>query len=249
MTALIDGDIIAYRCAASCEPTKGSNTKPAKLELEDLNNALARIDVLMERIKTETSSLDHKIWIGGKTNFRTTIYPEYKANRIGLKRPTHLEACREHLVRMWDAKVTEGVETDDMLGMSQTDETIICSIDKDLLQIPGKHYNFVKYESIVVSPLDGLRSFYRQIITGDASDNIPAFDGAFRTTLPKFVNNLLIPLSELYEEDEMYDYVTDVYGGDVVLLDRNASLLYILRKEGEHWQPPKTGQPLENDPS
>lgn len=140
----------------------------------------------------------------------------------------------------WKCKVTDGIEADDALGIDQDENTVICSIDKDLLQIPGKHYNFVKQEWATVSPMQGLRHFYGQIITGDATDNIPAFDGKLRNKVPIFVQKLIDPLQELMYEIEMYDYVVGVYEGDLDRLHRNAQLLYIQKKEGDAWRIPIT---------
>ncbi len=238
--ALIDADIIAYRCAASAE----HNDEPI---------ALWRVNDLVRRILHETNATDYIGFLSGSDNFRYGIYPEYKANRKDKPRPRHLEACKELLITEWKCKVTHGIEADDALGIEhQADEsTVLCSIDKDLLQIPGKHYNFVKNIFITVSPLDGLRSFYKQLITGDSSDNIPAFDGKFRNSLPKFVEKLLAPLDTMTKELDMYNYCFSIYKDfadlhpeekkDVLAeLHRNASLLYIMKKEDDYWTPPTT---------
>jgi hypothetical protein len=46
------------------------------------------------------------------------------------------------------------------------DEAIIVSIDKDFMQVPTWHYNFVKKVKKYVTPEEGLRFFYKQILTG-----------------------------------------------------------------------------------
>jgi 5'-3' exonuclease len=51
------------------------------------------------------------------------------------------------------------------------------SIDKDLLQVPGMHYNWVRDEKILVTPEVGLRKLYQQVLTGDGTDNIPGIYG------------------------------------------------------------------------
>lgn len=227
-------------------------TKAKPIE-EPLVEALSRIDFLMARILEETSAEDHLVAIGGTLNYRNSIYPEYKANRVGKKRPTFLVECKTYLQEKWNTQVTDGIEADDLLGIEQTDNTVICSIDKDLLQIPGKHYNFVKQEWKDVDELSGLRSFYKQIITGDASDNVPGFDGALRTTTPLFVLGLLEPLDSYLTEYEMYRYVRDVYADAwawtedwEAQLHINAKLLFIQRKERKMWEPPDLGLLDEN---
>ena len=251
MINLLDADLIAYRSAASCEPTK------AKPYLEPPEVALWRLHDMIERICITTNSQDIECYIGGSDNFRYKIYPEYKANRTKEK-PHYLEACREMLVTQYKATVVNGYETDDALGIAQTKydgNSRICSLDKDLLQIPGSHYNWVSGVSRLVSPLDGLRAFYKQLILGDKTDNIPGYDGKLRGECPKFIQKLQEPIDEMTDEVDMYDYVCDIYSEQVSWADdwktpvhRNAQLLYILKNEEEYWKPPN-GHKEESMPS
>lgn len=241
MVNLLDGDLIAYRASASCEPTK------AKPFLEPPEVAIWRLNDMIERICIATNSSEIECYLGGSDNFRYNIYPLYKANRKDKPKPTYLEACREQLVTQYGSSIVNGIETDDMLGIRQTQldgNSRICSLDKDLLMVPGQHFNWVNQEFKLVSPLDGLKTFYKQLILGDKSDNIPGFDGAMRGTCPKFIEKLQAPIDSMIEEIDMYDHVFGVYfnwqGNDDIetILHRNASLLYILKEEGKFWTPP-----------
>lgn len=235
--ALVDADIVAFRCASSAE------NDPQEI-------AEVRVDELMRRILHETGALEYKCFLTGKDNFRKTIYPEYKANRKDRPKPIWLQACRDHLVKYWNAQTINGREADDELGIEQTAhglDSIICSIDKDLLQIPGYHYNFVKGCHSFISPYDGLRNFYGQLIAGDGSDNIPAFDGKIRSAVPKFVQKLVDPLWEMTEEKEMYVYVLDLWETNYTDMERNAKCLWIWRKEGDIWVSPDKRKENEMD--
>jgi 5'-3' exonuclease, N-terminal resolvase-like domain len=257
---LLDGDLIAYRASASCEPTK------AKPFLEPPEVAIWRLHDMIERICIATNSSDIECYIGGSDNFRYKIYPEYKANRTKEK-PHYLEACRELLVTQYRATIVNLIETDDALGIAQTKydgNSRIVSLDKDLLQCPGWHFNWVTGMHKLVSPLDGLRTFYKQLILGDRTDNIPGYDGKLRGECPKFIQKLQEPIDEMTEEIDMYEYVCDVYAnyeieqempGEAVTwewhhdkLHRNAQLLYILKNEEEYWKPPN-GPKEESMPS
>ena len=163
MLALIDSDIVCYRCAASAEE-------------DEEWIATARTDRLVEDILTGINAEEYKLFLSGKNNFRKEIYPEYKANRKQPK-PKHLEACRRYLLEHWEASLVDGYEADDALGMNQTPETVICSLDKDLKMIPGVHYDFVKKELSVVTPEAAMRTFYTQLLTGDSGDNIKGCPG------------------------------------------------------------------------
>jgi len=250
MIALIDGDIILHRCAGSCEPTK------AKPFVETSDVAFYRMRDLVSRILQETNADTFKIFVGDGKTFRHTLYPEYKSNRIK-PRPTHYEFLKEILFSDYNAELVTEIETDDRLGIEQTkegDSSIICSIDKDLLQIPGYHYNFIRQYRTFVSVSDGLRTFYGQILSGDGTDNIPGFDGKCRNTIPQFIQKLIDPINDLYDEWEMFDYVFNFYcppeDGDweqgFKTLLRNAKLLYIHKKENDEWQPPKQNQNIMN---
>jgi hypothetical protein len=249
MKALIDGDIVLHRCAGSCEPTK---IKPF---VEPPDTAIQRMTDLVRRILTETAADEFTIYVGDGKTFRHILYPEYKAHRIK-PRPTHYELLKNILFKDYPTTLVTEIETDDRLGIEQVkmgDSSIICSIDKDLLQIPGHHYNFVRQYRSFVSPSDGLRTFYRQLVTGDGTDNIPGYDGKIRHSVPQFLEKLMVPLDEMEDEWDMYKYCLDIYNDSVyddnfpmhnpnLFLHRNAQLLYILKEEGVYWQPPKKNE-------
>ena len=217
MLGLLDGDIIAYRCAASAE------NDPVEI-------ALIRTDRLLQEILNDTGASSFKCYLTGSDNFRKELFPDYKANRKQ-PRPVHLDACREFLCKEYGAVVTDGHEADDELGMNQTEHTVACSIDKDLLQIPGKHYNFVKKEFREITHLDGIRHFYAQMLIGDRSDNIIGVDGIGEKKAAKLLN----PLST---EEEMFDCVRELYNDDYRFL-LNGQLLWIWREYKGIWQPMK----------
>lgn len=223
----IDGDLITYPCAAAAKN-------------EPLDVAQHWADNVMRQILDKTGAVSYKLFLNGKGNHRYEIYPEYKGNRTAPK-PDHLEPLRQHLATEWKAVFSEGMETDDMLGIELTNNRefgIIASFDKDLLQVPGRHFNWKKDLWKEVSPLEGVQTFYAQLIAGDGADNIPSYDGKFRQSIPKFIQALQSPLYEMTSELEMYHHCLETYGLDRQTMERNAQLLYILRKKGEYWQSP-----------
>ena len=187
MIALIDGDIVVYRSAASAKD-------------EEQWVAQARADQMLRDILEATGADSYKVFLTGSGNFRRELTPTYKANRPD-ERPEHWQAVREFLVTQHKAMICEGWEADDQLGIEQDKvggTTVICSIDKDLLQVPGKHYNFVKKEFKEVSPYEGLKKLYLQALIGDRSDNIVGVQGIgpvkAKKVLEKCTNE-----SELYQ--------------------------------------------------
>lgn len=205
----------------------------------------------------ETNAMQYRSYLTGSDNFRYKIYPEYKANRKDLPKPRWLQAVREHLVTEWNSVVTDGIEADDALGIEQCasnndsgDTTIIISIDKDLLMIPGRHYAFETSGTSslgnkwnkpavfkTVSPLEGLRNFYYQLIMGDRADNIPGFDGKMRQKTPQFLEPAVAYLDECMNEWEMFEHVRNMYNNDEAMLV-SGRCLYIWQKENDEWNFP-----------
>ena len=228
MIALVDGDIVAYRVACTLQDD----------DHEEF--AYARTEDLVDDIIVKSEADSFKIFLTGKDNFRYTIYPEYKAHRPKEK-PVWLERIRQYLVANFNAVVVDGQEADDALGIEQMkthtawhvdnyleDNTVICSIDKDLLMIPGHHYNFVKDEKIYVSNFSGIYHFYMQCLMGDRSDNIKGIPKVG----PKKAEAILAGCSN---EQEMFNAVRDAYGNDEEFL-MNARVLWIRRNENEDYK-------------
>lgn len=192
--------------------------------------------------------------MSGGENFRKKLAPSYKANREAQKRPEYLEPLREWLVVNWQATITDGIEADDAIGIAMTadpDNTICCSLDKDLRQVPGNHYSWDiggtsvtgkqwsrPSQKLVVSPREGLFNFYWQMIMGDTSDNVPGFDGKMRQKVPKFMEGHYELMQTLETEQELFEYVYALYTNmntptQQMLL--NGACLWVQRYEGEDW--------------
>lgn len=220
MKALVDGDIVVYRAAASAEE-------------EEQWVALARADKLMQDILEETTADSYGVYLTGSGNFRREIAPSYKAQRPDA-RPKHWQAVREFLVTHHKAVVCNGFEADDQLGIDQDKthkSTVICSIDKDLLQIPGRHYNFVKKVFQEVTHDEGIKALYMQSLIGDRSDNIIGVQGLGPVKAARALDELL--------PEEYYDKCRELYNDDE-RYHLNMKLLYIWQKPNDQWQPPNS---------
>lgn len=222
MLALLDGDIFAYRAAAASEN-----------DPEDI--AIFRLVDSIELTLAAVGAESYQVWLSDKreNNFRRAVYPEYKANRIQPD-PKHLAAVKAYLREHWQANTALGQEADDALGIEQMKgefgSSIICSIDKDLKQIPGRHYNFVKKEFDDVDEVEGTRWFYKQLLIGDTGDNVFGVFGLG----PKKSAALL---DHVVDEQEMYDVVASKYDS-FDRLHMNGKVLWIRRKDNELWTPP-----------
>ncbi len=194
---------------------------------------LVRAEETIRGIMNATGSTSLKVFLSDTlvNNFRYKIYPEYKANRKDAPKPKYYEEIKQFLINEFDAVITLGQEADDALGINQTDETVICSIDKDLLQVPGLHYNFVKGEIKEVDEIGGLRHFYEQVLKGDRVDNIPGIDRIGEKKAAKLMANC-------ETEADMLEIAFSMWDEDIDKLTMVGQLLWVRRKENEIWQPP-----------
>ena len=191
------------------------------------------------------------LFLTGGNNFRdeiATIKP-YKGNRDRSLRPYWYEEIRSYLVHRWGAEVVNGMEADDACSILQDTSadrsTIICTIDKDLETVGGHFYNYYHKEAKYITEQEALVAFYRQLITGDAADNIP---GCYRVGSGK-ANTYITPGMT---EAEMCTMAYLVYSDNIAKypehhaphtnardsLVENARLLWMLREVGEVWHPP-----------
>lgn len=226
---IIDGDIIAYR-AAFASQDKGSSAAEEK------------VDDLMSYILDETMGYfsgpeDCVVYITGKTNFRFEIAKShpYKGNRKNVEKPRHLQHTRDYLTTKYNAVMSEGEEADDLIAIEATrlgHNACVASIDKDMLQIPCWHFNIVKGTLTKVTPEEGMRFFYTQILTGDSADNIVGLHRVGPVKAEKI-------LGDAQEEEELWDRVLKAYDGDVERVVENARLLWLRREKEEMWLPPR----------
>lgn len=229
MIALIDSDTPIFAAAISAEDSESWV-------------ATSRLDRTMDNLLRAVDCREYKLFVSGEGNFRKQIDLSYKANRTQ-PMPKWREVCKEHLIKKWGAIEAHGCEADDYCGIHQTRDTIICGIDKDLLQIPGHHFQWeiVREGKVVrpsqfieVSEIDGYRNFYKQLLTGDTSDNIIGIKGIGPVKASKLIDHL-------ETEAEMQDVVLFHYASSLMVEDpdegvqqfyKNANLLWIMREIG-----------------
>lgn len=257
MRALLDGDIILYRSALSVEQrmytaytSSGEPvaSSPRKKDLEDYEFSYLTYDAyidegdwedakknaqsLIDRIRSRTESYDnYTIYITMGNNYRKDVDPEYKANRTS--KPILYKYMLDYMLTLPRVESVWGQEADDALGINQRADTVICSIDKDLKMVPGNHYNFIKDEWFKVNRDEGIRFFYKQLLTGDRTDNIFGVHGVGDKRADKI-------LQDAKTESEMYDAVLEAYEKDATRVLKNARLLWIRQQEDEMWEAPQS---------
>lgn len=219
--ALIDADIFVYRIGfATNDDTEDMAITTMAGFLEDI--------LMIDLPEVQTWEL----FLTGKNNFRHNyaVTAPYKGNRTSDK-PVHYELLRDYLLSSWSAHLADGLEADDMLAIRSTelgDDSVMVTLDKDLDQVSGWHYNFVKKNKYFITEPEGLLNFYKQFLVGDRTDNIIGVKGIGDKKAQK--------LLEEKTEQEMWSVILELLGEDRAI--ENGHLLYMLRSSDDTFTPP-----------
>jgi len=255
MRALIDCDILCYEIGSAIDPEGYPLDWP--LVRYRLNERLTNI---LEAVGAD--SWQGYLTVPDRSNFRyevATIKP-YKEHRKKKEKPFWYEAVYNFLLYHRNCVEISGKEADDAISIEQWSnlndvvrkygpegirkhaDTIICTRDKDLKIVPGWHYRWPGYFQDAqppywITPLEGLRFFYKQLLTGDDADNIPGI----YTIGPKSAH--LKKLDKCETELEMFKVVSHLYSkyfGSYwkLFLTENGRLLWMMRKEDDYWTIP-----------
>lgn len=200
-------------------------------------------------------------FLSGSGNYRYRIAKQalYKGNRLPESRPAHYAAIREYMETKWNPYITAGNEADDAISIdaevhrTQHRDTCIVSIDKDLDQIEGAHYNPDKKVFYQQDRDSALCYFYQQALSGDSTDNIP---GCYRVGT-EGAAKLIAAWTEDYEQiglSEQQNLWRNVVGMFIASTGKRgcpyteaeaesvaietARLVYIQRAPNELWNPP-----------
>lgn len=191
MHILIDGDILCYTTAAAVEKPVDWGNDMWTLHA-DFREAKQRIDVDIVEFVETLGGTDFTVCLSDSENFRKQLYPEYKANRAGVRKPVVFHELRGYLVENWDCQCWPRLEADDVMGILATgkDDCVIVSADKDLRTVPTKVYNPSKPDLgiIEVSDKDADRNHLIQTLTGDRTDGYPGCPGIGPARAEKIVD-------------------------------------------------------------
>tara|TARA_Y100000034_G_scaffold50589_1_gene62301 strand:+ start:66 stop:809 length:744 start_codon:yes stop_codon:yes gene_type:complete len=190
-TIVIDGDILAYKCAVSaeydCKWEDGLWTLHA-----DENQGKYLVLSEIEDLKEKFTANKVIVALTDKNNFRKDVLPTYKDNRKQKRKPLILKALREYLVKEWNAIILPNLEADDVMGIVATkprknEKIILCSIDKDLRQVPGTLYDG---ETMVKRSNKECNWWHLvQTLTGDAVDGFSGCPTVGIVTAQKILDN------------------------------------------------------------
>jgi DNA polymerase-1 len=182
-TALIDGDFIAYQLAAWAHANQADQFEMAR-RIEEMFEDWMRRSCCTGSLVAFSCSRDD--------NFRRDHYPLYKTNRTS-EPPAMLNAAKAIVADQSRPVYIDRLEADDILGILATngkiENPVIITVDKDLRQIPGWHFNPDKEDFPVrVSELEADYVFYTQWLTGDSTDGFGGIKGCGPKKAVKILN-------------------------------------------------------------
>jgi hypothetical protein len=196
--ALIDGDIHRYEIGFAAEAgwraiTEREEVPPWDYVCDLLNQRIAAILHADEAIDSYCLYLTE----GRTFRFDIATTKPYKGTRID-KKPWHFKNISAYIRGVLPHEIVTYIEADDAMAIAhmRDADTIICSRDKDLRQVPGVFYSWElgkqpSFGPVVIDPVGwvklsedrkkltgtGFAFFCSQMLTGDTVDNIPGLDG------------------------------------------------------------------------
>ena len=194
MKLLLDTDILIYKAIASTEQEIdwGDDIWSLFTDLKDAK------DVFKHQLTIITDKLASDDFICCLTdpsdNFRKHIYPAYKSNRKGTRKPVGYVALREWVQDNYPNIMKPSLEADDVLGILATKpdnigKCVVVSDDKDLKTIPCKLYRPMADELMEIRPAQADAYFYTQALTGDPTDGYSGCKGVGAKTAQKILGN------------------------------------------------------------
>lgn len=264
--ALVDADLIAHRSSAIAEPVRYlaefSNSYQKFDSSKDMKTATkesppVRVwtykedkgeDFALMIAKQTFDTIIHKVepsammvFLSGRYNFRyqvATTVP-YKWARETMGKPKYFRAVKEWIKSEYGASVSDGIEADDAISITATGlgkAGFIISLDKDLHQVDGWHYNWVTDTVSRVSKKEACYNLFRQVIVGDATDGVPGLPGHGPKAAEKCLDggadakDLFARVWGLYRTGA--DFLADV-SRRWDYFEEQTRLVYLLRHEGD----------------
>lgn len=257
---LLDSDIIAYQAAAANEKvydfgdTRCSDTdlpaalRKAEEDVADLAELLEADQVIVCLTEPDPTQ-----------EWRKVFYPRYKAHRDPTKKPVLLRAVKDHMASSYPSYIRPRLEADDVMGILAThpqlltefDERIVVSEDKDMRTVPCKLYNPNRPELgvIEISELDADRFHMWQTVCGDPTDGYPGCPGVGPDS--EYAKDIIFA-----DRDELWDEVLHAYASkrqteeDALVQARVARICRwtdynYTTKKIRLWSPTMLGQPQE----
>ena len=258
--AIIDGDVLCYQ---ACKPrwekkariedgvsfvALDENGKRIPLEWtkeEDrryLEECWENFKIDLQNLLDSVYCTEYLMAVKSPDNFRNLLYKEYKLNRHAdpTKQNAFVPILRKLAVAEDLATEAVGREADDLMRIwaeqarAAGDDYIICSIDKDLKCIPGRHYLMHKKEFLDIDDAMAMRHYYEQLLKGDPTDNIPGVPRVGEVKAAKILKDCVTEEEFQYQVVEQY---LAAYGEDLWFdfLLSNGKMIHLQKHKDDYF--------------
>ena len=165
---LIDADIVAFRACAACQ----EHIAVGEFDYKRADNARIQYKIIedVQWILQRTKADKVTMAFTSKTNFRTPLMEDYKGHRDPKDRPLGLAAARSWMSNYYPSLEFPDLEADDILGVMQPAYDLLVSGDKDLLTIPGNHFNPQQDKYYKIDEATANTNWLTQTLQGDTAD-------------------------------------------------------------------------------
>jgi 5'-3' exonuclease len=206
----IDTDIILFQASFGAQNVL--DWGDVKSVDADITKAKNTVRSTIKEYQSFTGVKEFVLCLSSPSNFRKTVWKDYKANRINGDRPVLLEELKEWVKESYPTTTIEHLEADDVLGILATKypgEYIHCSMDKDLQCIPGKMMHVKKNHKhllLDITPEMAKRFHYLQTMTGDGCDGVPGIYGVGPAKANKYMDKYGVKWSTVlkcYEDNNV----------------------------------------------
>lgn len=224
--ALLDADSILYIAGWD---------KDNKCYSEDFELTCKQADSFITHILLSVKATHYIGFLSPSQSFRKLQFTSYKANRDKLIRPPLIHEMKVYLMTRWLFRRLDNLEADDGVNICKKliSDSVICSPDKDVLNLPGTHYNYKKDEWVTTSEESAIRYFWEDMIIGQSGDGISGLKGkgkayvkeVFKEFLPDYRKIVFDEYIKAYGE---YKGIEEFY--------KNYKLLKILDTDNEFEQ-------------
>ena len=186
---LIDGDIILYKAASAAEQETRWDDDTWTLQT-NMAEAKAEADRNIDSIQKALKSKNIKVFFSPSRTFRHDLWPAYKSNRKGKRKPLGLGELKEWMGAEYDSVSYPNIEADDAIGIWATedpDNRVAVSIDKDFATLPVTIYNPDKDTLRTISKEDADHFHLVQSLMGDSTDGFAGIKGCGPMTAKKLL--------------------------------------------------------------